>query len=109
MTTEVYHSKRVLTDGSPETPDHREIDPVTGLQKGYVVLSEDERAKGYVRPVRRTYKHLVCGGTTTMHQSIAETYARCPDFYTGTYCSFCHDHFPLDQFVWDGTDEQVGS
>jgi hypothetical protein len=50
--------KRTLVDGSPVTADHRDIDPATGMQKGYVVLSEEERAKGYVRPVRRTYTHL---------------------------------------------------
>ena len=27
-------SKTTLTDGSPVTPDHREIDPATGQQKG---------------------------------------------------------------------------
>jgi hypothetical protein len=40
-----------LTDGSPVTPDHREINPATGQQNGYVVLSAEERAKGFVRPV----------------------------------------------------------
>jgi len=54
-------STRTLTDGSPVTPDHREIDPATGMQKAYVVLSADERAKGFVRPVRRTYVHQKCG------------------------------------------------
>ena len=47
-----------LTDGSPVTPDHRDIDPATGMQRAYVVLSEAERAKGFVRPVRRTYQHV---------------------------------------------------
>ena len=37
-------SNTTLTDGSPVTPDHREIDPATGQQKGYVVLSAEERA-----------------------------------------------------------------
>lgn len=98
-----------LTDGSPVTPDHREIDPKTGMQKAYVVLSEEERAKGFVRPYRDTYLHTTCGATTTMGRSIAETYARDPKFYGGTFCSACHNHFPLDQFVWDGTTEIVGS
>ena len=100
--------KTTLTDGSPVTPDHRDIDPRTGMQKGYVVLSEEERAKGFVRPVRRTYKHKVCGTTTTMGQALAETYARDPSFYSGTFCVHCRAHFPLDQFVWEGTEEQVG-
>ena len=46
--------KTTLTDGEPITPDHREINPLTGLQKGYVVLSAEERAKGFVRPYRDT-------------------------------------------------------
>lgn len=103
--------KRTLTDGSPVTPDHREIDPATGMQKGYVVLSAEERAKGFVRPVRRSYKHLKCGQVTTMGQSLAETYARDPYFYSGTFCSTCKSHFnvgPSGEFVWDGTSEKVG-
>lgn len=104
--------KTTLTDGSPVTPDHREIDPTTGMQKAYVVLSDEERAKGFVRPVRRTYLHEKCGSTTTMAQSLAETYARKPDFYSGTYCAHCKTHFPVGkdgEFVWDGTNEKVGT
>lgn len=105
----VDRTKRTLTDGSPVTPDHREINPATGQQKGYVVLSAEERAKGFVRPVRKAYTHLTCGCDTTMSLSLAETYARDPKFYNGTFCAICREHFPLDQFVWTGTDEQVGS
>lgn len=104
----VDRSQRTLTDGSPVTPDHREFKP-NGQQKGYVVLSAEERAKGFVRPVRRTYTHKTCGTDTTMGRALAETYARDPGFYSGTFCCHCSQHFPLDQFVWKGTDEQVGS
>lgn len=102
-------SKTQLTDGSAVTPDHREIDPRTGQQKGYVVLTPEERTKGFVRPLRNTYRHLTCGTTTTMAPSIAETYARDPKFYSGTFCCHCRTHRPLTEFVWDGTEEQVGS
>lgn len=102
-------SNVTLIDGSPVTPDHRDIDPVTGMQKGYVVLSEEERAKGFVRPVRTSYKHLTCGSITRMGLALAETYARDPSFYSGTFCCACRSHFSLDQFVWEGTIEQVGS
>lgn len=98
-----------LTDGSPVTPDHRDIDPATGQQKGYIVLSEDERAKGFVRPVRDSYVHLKCGAVTRMGRSLAETYARDPNFYSGTFCVGCKAHFPLSGFHWDGTSEVVGS
>lgn len=107
--------KRTLTDGSPVTPDHREIlpdGPRGGQQKAYVVLSEEERAKGFVRPVRNSYIHTKCGVVTKMGQSLAETYARDPQFYSGTFCCGCRDHFPVGEdgeFLWDGTSEKVGS
>jgi hypothetical protein len=112
MTDNAQVPKTTLTDGSPVTPDHREIDPATGMQKGYVVLSDEERAKGFVRPVRRSYVHQKCGTVTTMGRSLAETYARAPFFYSGTFCCGCHNHFPVGEdgeFVWDGTTEKVGS
>lgn len=74
----------------------------------YLVLSDDERAKGFVRPVRRSYRHGTCGSTTTMAQSIAETYAREPGFYGATYCTTCQMHRPVAEFTWeDGS--RVGS
>lgn len=147
-----------LTDGSPVTPDHREIQ-ADGMQKGYVVLSAAERARGFIRPVRRSYKHVGirpvhptreltdtenvahapwkylafeaypegqgdgaagrywtkemlasgCGSVTTMGLALAETYARDPKFYGGTFCCQCRTHFPVEQFVWEGTDERLGS
>jgi len=100
---------RVLTDGSPVTDDHREINPTTGQQKGYVVLCGAERKKGFVRPVRQSYVHKTCGVTTSMGLALAETYARDPQFYSGTFCVHCRTHFPLDQFVWSGTNEVLGS
>lgn len=104
--------KTTLTDGSPVTLDHREIDPRSGQQKGYVVLSADERAKGFVRPVRHSYVHNKCGAVTKMSQELAETYARQPNFYSGTFCVGCRAHFPVGEdgeFVWDKTTEKVGT
>jgi len=101
--------KITLADGSPVTSDHREIGP-SGQQKGYIVLDAEERAKGFVRPYRDAYRHLACKSITTMSRSIAETYARQPDFYGGTFCSNCRAHFPVGedgQFTWyemDGTE-----
>jgi hypothetical protein len=50
-----------------------------------------------------------CGSDTTMGQAIAETYARDPGFYGGTFCCHCGKHLPLEEFVWKGTKETVGS
>ncbi len=83
-----------------------------GQQAAYIVLTEQERAKGFVRPVRQSYLHLKCGKTTRMHSSIAETYARDPLFYSHTWCSWCRNHLPVGadgEFVWDGTDVKVGT
>lgn len=133
-----------------------------GQQEKYVVLSEEERAKGFVRPVRTSYVHLGpagprfelvdltekqrektegceyvkyepypeserptvgrywtqaqldragkgCGTVTHMNQAIAETYARQPSYYGGTFCAGCREHLPVGEFVWEGTGEVVGS
>ena len=101
--------KTCMTDGSPVEPDHREINPATGMQKGYVVLCPKERAKGFVRPIMRRYKHTKCGVITTMGLSLAETYARDPKFYGGTFCAGCLSHFPVGEFTWEPDGEIVGS
>ena len=154
----VDRSQVQLVGGGEVTPDHREINPTTGMQRDYMVLTEEERAKGFVRPVRRSYRHVGarpklslrdltdeereryaqfdyvkfeaypeselpatgrfwtqvqlesgCGAVTTMAQVLAETYARDPKFYDGTFCATCRKHLPLAEFVWDGTDERLGS
>lgn len=104
----VDRSARVLTDGSPVTQDALELQS-NGQQKGYVVLSPEERAKGFVRPVRRSYIHEACGVVTTMGLALCETYARDPKFYSGTFCSGCSTHFPVKEFKWTEDGERVGS
>lgn len=149
----------------PNSPCLKKIGP-DGQQACYLVLSEEERAKGFVRPVRNQYKHVGirpkfplrdltpeeleqyrqfgyvkyeaypenetclvgrfwtleqlrsgCGTVTTMGVALAETYARQPSFYGGTYCAGCRKHLPVGaegEFVWvdkDGTvtDQRVGT
>lgn len=109
----------VLTTGEPVPEDrsHTELKD-NGQQKSYVVLSEAERANGFVRPVRDTYRHTKCGFTTTMRDhGLVETIARDPSFYTGTFCCQCRQHFtfgtPDGEFIWlnsDGTEtDRVGT
>jgi hypothetical protein len=139
----------------------------SGQHREYVVLTDAERAKGFVRPVRRSYRHLGtdgpqnplrdltpeeatryepfkyvkyeeylgraetdsvlgrfwtqeqldkvgkgCGSVTTMARDIAETYARSPRFYGSTFCVGCGTHLPVGaegEFVWEGTNEKVGT
>ncbi len=99
------------TIGGTPIGEHVKTKP-NGQQVDYVVLTTEERAKGFVEPVRRSYRHLKCGTVTTMGVALAETYARCPDFYGGTFCCGCGEHFPVGEageFVWEGTDQKVGT
>lgn len=137
----------------------------SGQQESYLILSEEERAKGWVRPYRDAYVHIGmpldgvirdltdeekeryskynyvafidypedklpligryidkrqednllrnkrsdgCGHATTMARPLAETYARDPKFYGGTFCTHCGAHFPVVEFIWEGTNLKVG-
>lgn len=95
----------------------------------YLVLSEAERAKGFVRPLRRSYIHVgiggheidpnnpakhgrtgsACGALTKMGLALCETYATEPGFYGSTYCVGCRMHRPVAEFVWDEDGAVVGS
>ena len=133
-----------------------------GQQSCYLVLLDEEKAKGFIRPVRRSYRHVGqqvdtseireltkeenkrykgvnyigfipnedkdsvivgrfitqddlkkgCGTITTMGLSIAQTYARDPKFYGATFCCGCSSHLPVGEngeFIWEGTNEKVGT
>lgn len=104
-----------LTDdpNSPCLHDHDE----DGMQSCYLILSEADRAKGFVRRVRVSYVHTVCGTVTSMATPIAETYARDPHFYGATWCAGCKAHYPVGakgNFFWVNprgvtTTEKVGT
>lgn len=107
----VDRTARQLSGGGPVTDDHRDINPATGQQKGYIVLTQAERAKGFVRPYRDAYRHQKCGKITIMSRDIAETYARDPFFYNGTFCTTCRNHFPIGEdgeFTWYEMDGREG-
>lgn len=108
----VDHSQQAVSGRAHEPAGADRTITASGMQREYVVLTDAERRKGFVRPVRDTYKHLKCGKTTTMGRDIAETYARSPNFYSGTFCVTCKAHFPVGasgEFVWEGTNEKVGT
>lgn len=95
----------------------------------YLVLSDEERAKGFVRPLRRAYIHVgvgghevnphdpskhgltgdACGAMTTMGLALCETYARDPKFYGATFCCGCQMHRPVAEFRWAEDGQVVGS
>ena len=148
----------LTTDPNDHRLGHGSEDKPGPQNEVYLVLSEEERTKGFVRPVRHSYKHVGirptgktrpltdeesegftganyalyeeygperhpamgrywtkaqlesgCGSVTTMGQALAETYARDPRFYHSTFCCTCQMHRPVEEFVWEGTEERVGS
>lgn len=52
--------KMTTTDGRSvdAVREEQRANPNAGQHKSYLILSDEERAKGYVRPVRRSYKHV---------------------------------------------------
>ena len=86
-----------LGHGSDATPQP--------MNAAYLVLTTEERRKGFVMPVYRAYKHHDphCGAVTTMGLELCETYARSPSFYGATYCCRCRMHRPVGaegEFTW---------
>lgn len=86
----------------------------------YLVLSDDERARGFTRPYCEKYVHATelggCGVETRMGVALSETYARDPHFYGATYCVGCMKHRPVGEdgeFYWtqvlDGQQWKVGT
>lgn len=121
--------KLCTTNGKPVAEVRAGQKNETGQHDGYIVLCPDERAKGFVRPFRDSYKHLGnlteivndagdhvtthrlggCGSVTTMGHALSETYARDPNFYSHTFCVRCNRHLPVAEFVWTADGQQVGS
>lgn len=103
------------TDGKPPEPGlesagaPKPINPETGQHGAYWVLNEEERRKGFVRPIRTSYIHDRCGSVTTMGMALSETYARDPSYYGSTFCVACRTHYPVSEFKWKDTDQVVGS
>ena len=110
-------SARCTTDGRPVVDALASQTNETGQHPSYVVLCDEERAKGFVRPYRDSYQHVGdadrtvkgCGTVTTMGRKLSETYARDPKFYGATFCCGCNRHLPVGEFVWTTDGQVVGS
>lgn len=109
------------TDPNDPRLGHGPDEKPTPMQEKYLVLTDAERKRGWVRPLRDAYQHTFnhatnrpCGVVTYMGREIAETYAKNPNFYGSTYCIECRMHRPVEEFVWIDrkgkvSDEVVGS
>lgn len=101
--------KMCTTTGEPVDKVRADQTETTGQHRGYIVLCPDERAKGFVRPFRDSYRHTKCGSITTMGTALSETYARDPKFYGATFCMRCDRHLPVAEFTWTADGQVVGS
>ena len=99
----------LTTDPNDPRLGHGSDDEPRPQQDVYLVLSKEERKKGFVRPYRDAYKHDACGSVTTMGLELSATYARQPTFYGSTYCVHCQMHKPVSEFTWIADGERVGS
>jgi hypothetical protein len=99
----------LVTDPNDPRLGHGVDKEKTPQHNAYLILSNEERAKGFIRPLHRAYVHKTCGTKTTMGLALCETYARDPKFYGATYCCGCQKHLRVSEFLWDGTDQEVGS
>ena len=163
MRSTVTGKPPVNPDDAPVPNDAKRPD---GQHVDHWVLSPEERARGFVRPVRNCYTHVGppgpqnplrdltpherevydpeyakyeeypplvqaegklgrfwtqaqldaigqgCGRTTLMPRAIAETYAVNPGYYGSTFCSGCQKYLAVGErgeFVWEGTQERVGT
>lgn len=68
----------------PNDPLLKETEP-SGMQVAYLVLSDEERAKGFVRPLRRSYKHVGEKPTHPLRDLTAEEHERLDQY---KYVSF---------------------
>lgn len=100
---------RLTTDPTNPRLGHGVDNTPVPQQEVYLVLSEEERAKGFVRPYRDRYIHKTCGVETIMGKALSETYAREPKFYSATYCAYCQMHKPVSEFTWGADGKVVGS
>ena len=158
------HKQRAENSDDASVPTNEKLPD--GQFADHWVLCEEERKKGFVRPLRKKYVHVGtpgpkftlrdltdeekqrwagegyvkfepypdgyrgsatgslwtqerldkvgkgCGTVTGMPMACAETYARQPGYYGSTFCCGCGTYLPVGadgEFVWDGTDERVGT
>lgn len=113
-----------LVTEDPNDSKLREPAGVGGLKAAYLVLPAAVRRAVRNRPYRNSYRHIgqvvesdsnrqqaarPCNAATTLARPIAETFAAQPSFYASTYCSACHTHLPIQEFIWEDDGSVVGS
>ncbi len=94
-----------ITPGYEDAPAPGPVGP-SGQHTSYWVLSEEERAKGFVRPVRRSYVHVgPTGPTSPLRELTAEEKERYAEFNYVGYEAYGPDKAPVTGRFW--TQEQL--
>lgn len=97
---------RQTTDGNPPHDDHWDgpapapIDPKTGQHKAYWVLPEEERKRGFVRPVRRSYTHVGPLPPANLRDLTAEEQERYARFGYAKFEEFPPERSPQTGRFW---------
>lgn len=76
------------------------IDPATGMHRDYWVLPDEERAKGFVRPVRRSYKHVGVPRPSNLRDLTAEEAERHGSFGYVKFESYGPEREPVTGRFW---------
>jgi hypothetical protein len=58
-------------------------------------------------PESRVYRHLTCGGETTVSGSPFEVITNPLAAMHRTWCGNCNGFFPMDQYAWTDTEEKI--
>lgn len=85
----------ITTD--PQEARTSPIDPATGMQATYLVLSEEERGRGFVRPVRSSYRHVGMRPVHPLRDLTPEEHARYDDVGYVKYEIYQLEAFTDDQ------------
>lgn len=79
----------------------------TGQHAMYLVLSEEERRKGFVRPLYRSYRHVGCRPRWPLRDLTDEEKARYEQYGYVKYEEYPPDDLPLAGRFW--TEEMLNS
>lgn len=94
-------------DGQWDGPAPAPINPATGQHRAYWVLPEDERQKGFVRPVRLSYKHVGAPPPANLCELTDEEKERLEQYNYVAFEEYPESESPVTGRFW--TQAQLGS
>ena len=105
--------KPIVPAEAVKLPEDKKVEPQIKPpiipQKTKDMITDTEKARGFVRPIRSVIVHKACGERNVLTDAVAEMYARDPKGNTNALCVACGNYFPVVEFNWEGIEEKVGS